>query len=350
MLKVFSSRTLKPKASKTRGVPIAQVVRKRDGREIPVKTIYLKDDEYAGDGGGKDETDSDEEDEDTREDEDFYTAFPKDQGFSTDFYQQVRNISSYNIELLRKAIREQNPSLLLNARPNSQYDYLMERYRTAHSKVEEKKDKWFTIGQGQKDTYIKFIPPLPTVRLSVLGPSGVGKSTWINGFLETFERMKPDAREYAWMFSGEDPAYAKRKKMEQMKLDDTVISDPPHAEEFPPCVHVFDDIESLPKDISEAVSRFRDQIFMAGRKLDESAIAVSHEILGGFSTKAILNESEYVVIFPHCNQEPIKKLMLKKYNFSKDDVKWVLSRPTRWVLIKRSSPQCFITSTEIRVL
>jgi hypothetical protein len=350
MLKIFSSRTLTPKASKSRGIPVAQVVRKRDGREIPLKTIYIKDDEYAGDGGGKDDDDDDERQMKDEEDEDFYDDFPKDQGFSQDFYKQVRNISSYNTELLRKAIRENAPDILKHARPATQFEYLMERFRTANTKVEEQKNKWFTIGQGQKDTYIKFIPPLPTVRLSVLGPSGVGKSTWINGFLETFERMKPGAMEYAWMFSGEDPAYSKRKKMEQMKLDETVISNPPHAEEFPPCIHIFDDIESLPKDISEAVSRFRDQIFMAGRKMDESAIAVSHEILGGFSTKAILNESEYVVIFPHCNQEPIKKLMLKKYNFSKSDVEWVLSRPTRWVLIKRSQPQAFITSTEIRVL
>jgi hypothetical protein len=347
MLKIYSSHTLKPKESKSRGLPIAQVVRKRGGKEVPIKTIYLKTEEYAGDA----ENDDSEDEDGDEEDESFYADYPKDKAFGDSFYKEVRNISPYNVELLRMAIRKKEPEILRRARPATQFDYMVERYTTATSQVDtDKKNKLFTIGEGNKDTYIKFIPPIPTVRLSVLGPSGVGKSFWINELLATYEKMNPNASEYLWGFFDDDPAYSKRSKMQNMKVDDSVIKHPPVPEEFDECIHIFDDIESLPKEVCEIVSRFRDTIFMAGRKHGQSAIAVSHEILGGFSTKAILNESPIVVLFPHCNQEPIKKLLLKKYNFSKEEVEWILSRPNRYVIIHRSHPRYLMTSTEIRVL
>lgn len=342
MLRVFSTHSFKARETKARGRPVAQVYR---GKK-PIKTVYIKDIDFEGD---EDDGEDDKAAEEEEEDKDFDEGVAKDTKLPRSFFSSLKNFSMYNRELLRKAIRHNNKEILSTARPATQYEYLSERFQKAQKNVEEKHDKVFAVSDPDRE-YIKFYLPDPTFRVAIFAPSNAGKSTLANKWIEALEeRHGGDIQLYMWGFFTNDPAYAGRKKMQYIKMDDSLIKDPPTMDEFEPCVHVFDDIESLKPAIRDVVQNFRDSVYKAGRKRGQSGLSIAHEIFDGNETKVIHGESEYVVIFPRSAPDPIKRFLQKKCNMSKEQVVEIMSQPTRWVCVKKSLPIGYVTSKKVVV-
>lgn len=384
------------KKDKRRGQRLAWVKRK-GGDEEPLKTIYIKGADFV-------EDDDEEEDDEGEEPAEENTPY-RDDLLPVSFYTGLRNISPYNKDLLRRAIRAKNAQLLQAAKPARQEPYLANYYQRADEEIALQEAKHFILqrppvpgamhkhkhkrqrtvredapaeagpaeesgtvlihpshdeegdesGSEVEVDALEVICPIPIkapFQLCIYGPTGVGKSYWASyNSMAAYERFYPSNPIFVWSFFQDgDPAFDKRRNVQYVKIDDSLLHDPPQTEEFENSLMVFDDIESLNGDLREVVTKFRDQCLACGRKQNISVIAIAHEIFGGMTSRSSILECEQIVLFNQGVVEPIEKLMRKKYGMPKDVVNFVLNSKTRWVMIKRSFPQAIITPREIKCL
>lgn len=346
--------------SRTRGQPIAWICKRGPGNP-PLQTVFIK---------GKDFPEDDLPEEQGEPLPDAHRP-TNDELLPVRFFKSLHNISTFNKDLLRKAIREDEPSLLSYAKPSKQSEYLSAFYSKAQEQIstmqgthfvlhrEEKKRKLGhsepeSTEEAQMDPDLEVLVPVPlkaVFQSCIFGPTGVGKSYWAaSTLMRGYEYYNPDNEIVVWSFFEFDPAFEKLSRVTYHPIDDRLIDRPPKVEDFENKLLVFDDVESLPVQLREVVLRFRDQCLATGRKHNVSTIAIAHEIFGGHTTKSTLLECEQVVIFNQGMVEPLIKLMKRKYNMSRADINFVLASPTRWVMIKRSYPQAIVTPREIKIM
>jgi hypothetical protein len=261
------------------------------------------------------------------------------------FYSGLRNISSTNLILLKKAIKAQNPNIL-----PLRNNIIVEAYRLASELLEElcKKNYYIPKSEG----HLEVLPLNESSRISVFGPSGVGKSTWTGTFLKQYSSRYKKNDIFVFSPIKGDSAFDK-VKVNYVKIDDNILDDPLDISEFENSCCVFDDIESInDKKLQEAVIFFRDICLETGRHKNITTLCISHIILNGSQSKKMLNESDQVVVFPRSNMNAIKNLVVRYYGFSKDDVNYLkhIGEKSRWTCIKRSFPTCIISENNIRVI
>lgn len=267
----------------------------------------------------------------------------KDEILPKSFYTSLKNMSSINLALLKRAIRDDNKMILKTRN-------LQDAYEQAQILLKDLLNKNFVIPKSQGN--IKPLPLQESSRIAVFGPSGVGKSTFISQWLRTYKEKYPKNHIYIFSPKTKDPAFNNIKKLDYVKLDDSILDDPLECSEFINSVCVFDDIESITnKDIYDAVRRFRDQCYEIGRApYNITTIAVHHVILANQATKIILNESEEVILFPKSNFSAISNLCRRYYGFDRDQLNYLKEVPSRWVVIKRSFPTCIISENAVKVI
>ncbi|MBS1735273.1 MAG: ATP-binding protein [Bacteroidetes bacterium] len=261
------------------------------------------------------------------------------------FYSGLRSVSSINLILLKKAIRTQNRSLLpgTNRALQSSFD-------TAKELLTElcKKNLYIPPSEGS----IECVPLQESSRIAVLGPSGVGKSTWTGNFLKQYHQKYKMNKIYIFSPIDDDNAF-KGIPLEYIRLDQSTVDDPMDIAEFYNSICVFDDVESIKdKAIKEAIQKFMDICLETGRHKNITTLCVSHIILNGPSTKRMLNESDQVVVFPRSNFNAIKNLCVRYYGFDKDTINYLkdIGQRSRWAVIRRSYPTCIISSNNVRVV
>lgn len=261
------------------------------------------------------------------------------------FYSGLRNVSSTNLLLLKKAIKTQNKNLIANGN-----NALQSAFNTANELLIELCKKNFYIPPSEGS--IECLPLQESSRVSIFGPSGVGKSTWTGNFLQQYKKKFKKNKIYVFSPIRGDTAFDK-VKVDYIRLDDSILDEPLEIKEFTDSVCVFDDIESInDKKIKDAVEKFRDICLECGRHENITTLCISHIILNGPATKRMLNESDQVVVFARSNFNAIKNLCTRYYGFSKDDINYLkqIGEKSRWQVIKRSFPTCIISSNNIRVL
>ena len=303
-----------------KGQEIANIVSK-NSKQKPI-TIYINDDD-------------DEEnhiDSKVRQD-----ILPKS------FYTELRNVTPSNMILLKKSIQDSKPGLL------GSNENLRDAYDRAQTILKEllKKNIEITKSEGHIQT-------LPTGEWpphhAVMGPSGVGKSTYIGKYLLEYKKKFPKRDIYIFSPLKDDPAF-KDVKPKYVKIDESLLDDPLDVSEFENSCLVFDDIESIKdKRLNEAIQRFRDAVLETGRHYNETAICVSHIVLNGPQTKRILNECDRVTVFPRSNFSAISNLCRRYYGFEKDVLNWIKNVPSRHVTIKRSYPTTLITENAVKIV
>ncbi|MBS1735807.1 MAG: hypothetical protein JSS98_04290 [Bacteroidetes bacterium] len=303
------------------GQAVAEVVFK--DKKLKSKPIYVKDDD-----GSKNEM----------------LSVNKDEILPKSFYTGLKNMGTTQLALLKKAIRENKIGYLANSRN------LMEAFSQAQVLLSDIGKQNFLIPKSEGD--VKPVPLQESSRMAVFGPAGVGKSTFISNWLKTYKEKYPKNHIYIFSPKLDDPAFKKIKDLDYVKLDDTVLSNVLNVSEFIDSCCVFDDIESITnKALNEAIRRFRDQCYEIGRApTNITTIAVHHVILANQATKIILNESEEVVLFPKSNFSAVSNLCRRYYGFDKDQLNYLKSVPSRWVVIKRSYPTCIISENAVKVI
>ncbi len=337
-----------------RGQPVAWIC-KRGVSQPPLHTIFLR---------GKDFEEDDKPEEKDGDLPSKHTPLP-DELLPVTFFKSMHNISVYNKDLLKKAIRDEQPSLLAYAKPPKQTEYLSSFYGKAQEEIASAEGTHFLLhrdetkrkevgGEPSDDPDLEVLVPIPlksVFQSCIFGPTGVGKSYWAaSTLMRGYEYYNPDNEIVVWSFFEYDDAFKHLAKVRYQPINEQLLMRPPRVEDFENRLLVFDDVESLPVELRDVVLRFRDQCLATGRKHGVSVIAIAHEIFGGHTTKSTLLECEQIVIFNQGLVEPLIKLMKKKYNMSRSDINFVLNTNTRWVMIKRSYPQAIVTPREIKII
>ncbi len=119
--------------ARKRGVRLAWI--KNKGSSEPKKTIYIKADDY----------DEDDDPEDVSMPVTSDMAPDRDKLLPASFFTSMRNISPFNRELLKRAIRTKNEELLKSAQPPKQEIYLKDHFDRAAADLKAIEAKHFVL-------------------------------------------------------------------------------------------------------------------------------------------------------------------------------------------------------------
>jgi hypothetical protein len=330
--------------------------RKADAEPADEKSMTLLDKFRAAQQDAQDAKDAEAEEVQFQED-DIAQLLPHS-------FLQAIPTNDYNKQLLKRAIQLRNPSLLIHALPRTHMDRLRQVYDEALRVEPGLKDNLLTLGH---ECNVKFIQPVafgPTFRGAIFGKTGSGKSFFCSSFCRAWRAENPVIKdpkypedETKWKnminffgYSTDDPVYKGIEGFRNIKLA-TFMKHPPTAAEFKNSLNVFDDVEGIkvPVGLKQVVSHLRDEMQMTGRKLGISTFSILHKLFGGLESSVTHTEGDFVVVYPTSNPQDVARYLKEKLRLAPDDVQWVMSRKTRWVLIKTSYPSCFITACEIKI-
>ena len=305
------------------GTRIAEITLNKEKKKTKPVLVYIQEDE-----GQKTEISNKNKDE----------LLPKS------FYTSIKSVNSNGILLLKKAIRDRNPTIL------SRYEKLMTAYNFADEIINDLDKKYFSIPKDQGK--LTPIPIQDSSRIAVFGPSGVGKSTWISSFMKKYIEYYPKNNIYVFSPKKDDEAFKNIKNLHYVKIDESILDEPLDVSEFKDSICCFDDIESITdKHLNIAITKFRNQCYEIGRSPSNiTTIAVHHVILASEKTKIILNESDQVVLFPKSNFSQIESLCRRYYGMTKDQLNYIRDIPSRYVVVKRSYPTTILSENAVKIL
>lgn len=186
----------------------------------------------------------------------------------------------------------------------------------------------------------------------ITGPSGSGKSTYtFNISKEWVIGKKKNKDIYIFSALKEDPSLDKLKP-KRIMIDDMLIDDPFHAEDFENSLVIFDDIDVISnKHHREAVIKILNEILEIGRHNNVSCIITNHLPTGGKDTRRVLNESHYIVYFPHSGSKKQINYLLNQYiGLDNDEIIKIKKSKSRWACIYKNYPMIALTERTINVL
>jgi hypothetical protein len=201
--------------------------------------------------------------------------------------------------------------------------------------------------RSKKELYLtdgKLKPTLPKngiVRTYTAGPSESGKTTWNIALIKEIRRRHKKIKLYLFSQLSKDEDLDKLKPI-RIKIDDEILEDPIAVSTFKDSIVMFDDIETIKvKKLKDEVSNLRDQCLSEGRHYNISVLCTNHQITDYKKTRNMLLECQYITFFPRSSGVYGIERLLKCYiGLGKDDIKKILSLPSRWVTIWNRAPLC----------
>jgi len=209
------------------------------------------------------------------------------------------------------------------------------------------------------DGFVMFIPPLKkSFRMYVAGPAGSGKSVMCGKIIAEYAKNRPDANIYVFSDVNEDKALDKYNPI-RVLLNQEVVNNPITIKEIPPSsLILFDDVDAIPnKKIKKSINILQEEILRRGRHppgFDDggipeiSCINTAHNLTNYSETRIILNESNFIVVYPRSTcKANLQYVLTKYYNMSNEDVNKLCSIPTRWAIVQRQFPSYVITQSGV---
>jgi len=192
--------------------------------------------------------------------------------------------------------------------------------------------------------------PLPIINLNgekqntrmfISGPSGSGKSFFTKQFLKQYMKLYENKKIYYISRLNDDEAF---NGIEMKKINcnkDEILEYEP--ESFKNSLIIMDDFEMInDKEKLEHTYHIRNTILECGRHMNTDIIIVSHQLLNNQKTKLVHFESNLIVLFPKSNFNPIKKYLKSYVEDNKQLFNKIKNLKSRWVLLRKSYPLCFI--------
>jgi len=173
-------------------------------------------------------------------------------------------------------------------------------------------------------------------RYLISGPSLCGKSYFAAMLAEDYKRQNPRNNIYLMSAVEHDDALDKVKPI-RIICNEKIVDDPIQLNELKNSLVIFDDVDAfLNKDISKSLNHLRDTIMTTGRHENIAVISTTHLLLEGDKSKKAITQAFTVILFPSTGGKYHATEFLKRYmGYGKDEIKQIISVPSRWVLINR---------------
>ena len=194
----------------------------------------------------------------------------------------------------------------------------------------------------------------------LVGPSGSGKSFLAKKMLLHDVRNRP-----VILFSKvrDDPSLKELKKMKSSDKEPKLVPIPiysdddlvslPAENDMKGSICFFDDIDAFTGERAQYLRNYRDSLLEAGRHKDITVMSTSHILSNYNKTRTMLNEAEYVVLFPNSNRRSADMFLKDRMGMTKGDRDHLISRSGssgRYMIIRMSCPNLMIHSKGILLL
>jgi len=176
----------------------------------------------------------------------------------------------------------------------------------------------------------------------IFGSSGSGKSTYASKLLKEYKNIYPENPIYLISPKEKDPVLDKLNPYRIIINEKNFLSDDrlEDLNEISDSCILFDDVEGVTnKKIRDNIDALRNKILLVGRSYNISCITILHIAMNGYSTKIVLNESEFFTFFPNSGtNNAIVKTLQNYIGLSKAQVNEILNLNSRWVTIHKQYP------------
>jgi len=199
---------------------------------------------------------------------------------------------------------------------------------------------------------IQVLPRIDIVeKVYISGVSGSGKSTYTGKYLDEFVKIFPDDPIYIFSSVPEDVPLDKHNPI-RISIDDSLINDPLHIQDFENSITVFDDTDTIQNIIyKSAVNAIKAEMIEIGRHYNARCIVTSHMLSNYRETRQILNEATSITFFPKSSGVYHIKQFLKTHaGLDKKQIEKLLKIPTRWITLYRSYPSYIVWERGICLL
>ena len=138
----------------------------------------------------------------------------------------------------------------------------------------------------------------------------------------------------------------KRKQKEQK------IEKKEFEPEIQDCMLIADDVDAIPnKKQDKAVLETINKVAITGRHYNISLVYISHYLSNYHKTRLMHMESDFIVVFPLCeNKHHFHTVLLKYYSVDEEDRNYIKQSGSRWACISKKFPKYCILENEIFML
>lgn len=177
----------------------------------------------------------------------------------------------------------------------------------------------------------------------ICGMAGSGKSYFCNRLIEQYHKLYKKRSIYLFSLIDDDPSITS-KFVKRVKLDKKFIETSFELSDFQDSMIVFDDVDTIrSKGIKDKLFHILDTLLQCGRHKNCSIVYISHIVCNGNATKMILNESNYITIFPRTlGARSIRYLLQEYIGMDKSQIKKVKTLDTRAVTIMKMYPSVIL--------
>lgn len=119
---------------------------------------------------------------------------------------------------------------------------------------------------------------------------------------------------------------------------------------FQNSVFLMDDIDHPDRKVEKSLDTFVKQILTMGRKLNISVCFLKHVALDRSKSKTQLMESQNICVFAHHNYRDSAQVMEKYLGYDKDKIQEITRLPSRFVYMRKTIPNMYITKTQMELM
>lgn len=232
-------------------------------------------------------------------------------------------------------------------------DTRYEQYiNTLNQRIDDRMKKSLVANNGE----FQILPRQEENQVDIIlcsGCSGSGKSTWTGKFAQAYHLLFPKNRIILISKKDEDEEFDKLKYVKRLGVDESLLEDEPlDTHHFENSLVIFDDIENInPPELRKEVYRIKDLLIETGRSKNISVCLCTHISMNGKETRKDLNESNWIVIFPHNSSPYHMTQLLEKYGgFDKKQIKQMSNEPSRWLAIHKHAPRFYVTEHKVQLI
>lgn len=217
-----------------------------------------------------------------------------------------------------------------------------ELYRKSKQIKDDKKGKEFYLSDG----VLQLIPNPNMERqtLYISGVSGSGKTTFIRKYIDMYRKLFPKRKIILFSQKNSDPALDGLKNVTRIVLNDELWKDPINCyDEFADSMVIFDDVDAVgDKKLKMAIDKLKEDCLQNGRDHNIETLITSHNVSNGISTRTILREAMWAILFKSGPQMQTSYYLNKYLGFSKEQLKRVMGLASRWIAIRQVAPMVLV--------